>query len=290
MVSRLRRLRERLRPVTRDESSRAAAGFTILELVIAMTVLALVSLALYGVVALGAQAAGTGERKTEQARRFRTATGVLLRQLRSAAPMYVSYDEEEDPEPYFVGEKEEIEFVTAAPQGPYAAGLALVRYWLEDGTLKMSETPYFLAYDEEGLDEDAEQLTLEAVLLYDVADVAFEFQRTKYDTDEWETEWDASDEETLPAAVRITVEPETPDGPALSYEVPVYVGVYNEITGEDDFRLRRQRAPRAARRGDDGDDGDDQDDGDSGDGGDDGTDGDDEDEDFDEDDEDFDEE
>ena len=232
-------------------------GFTLLELVIAMTVLGLVTVALYGVVALGAAAAGAGERKTEQARRLRTAITVMARQLRSVAPMYVSTGKDEEPKPYFLADKESIEFVTAAPQGPYGVGLALVRYWLEDGKLLMSELPYFLAYDEDGLEKDADALKLETVLLYDVKQLSFAFQRSESDKDKekWEDSWDASDDDALPAVVRIGVEPETASGPVLDYQIPCYVGVLNAVTGEDDFDAKRASAPHvsfATQAGQDG--------------------------------------
>ena len=47
--------------------------------------------------------------------------------------------------------------------------------------------------------------------------------------------WDAEEEDSLPAVVRIVIEPAKPDGPLWYHEVPIFVGVYNEITGEDDF-------------------------------------------------------
>jgi general secretion pathway protein J len=226
--------------------SRPAKGFTLLELVIAMTVMALITVALYGVIALGASAAGAGERRTEQARRFRTAVTVMARQLRSVAPMYISEKKDEDPQPFFLAEDSSIAFVTAAPQGPNAAGFAIVRYWVEDGNLMMSELPYFLAFDEDGLDKDAKALTLETVLLYDVKSFNLAFQRSGSEKDKWEDGWDAAQDDQLPAVVRIAVEPETPDGPQFEYQVPVYVGVLNAITGEDDFQQRHQRAARAS--------------------------------------------
>jgi general secretion pathway protein J len=216
-----------------------AAGFTLLELMIAMTILSMLSVALYGVISLGATSAGAGERRSEQTRRYRTAVGVMLRQLRSAAPVYVSHGDDEDEdrpaEPYFIGEKDSLEFATASPQGPNAAGLALVHYWVDDGKLMMSETPYFLAYDEDGLDDYADDLTLEAVLLYDVKDLTFEFQRSDYESEEWESDWDAADEDAMPAGIRVTIESELPTEPGLSYQIPVYVAVFNEITGEEDY-------------------------------------------------------
>jgi len=79
-----------------------------------------------------------------------------------------------------------------------------------------------------------------------VKSLSFAYQRSEPEKDKWKDSWDATDDEQLPAVVRLTVEPETPDEPALDYEVPVYVGVLNAITGEDDFKGRRARGPRVS--------------------------------------------
>ena len=66
-------------------------GFTLIELVISMVLLSLISLAIYGLTTIGAQAAGSGERRTEQTRRMRIATSLITRQLRSAAPLHLPH-------------------------------------------------------------------------------------------------------------------------------------------------------------------------------------------------------
>jgi general secretion pathway protein J len=228
------------------------SGFTLLELIVAMTIMALMSLSLFGVVSLGAQSAGSGERITEQARRLRIATGIVTRQLRSTEPMQLVQDGERLP--FFLGESEQVEFVTTAPQKPDASGLALVHYWLEDGSLMMSEVPVYaiLAQEDEegGLDTAEAPEGLRTALLYDVDVLVFQYTRDAEDG-EWLDEWDASFEDELPAAVRIVVESNVPDGPFWVHEVPLMVGAYNELTGEEDFRAAR-RVSRVANT-DDGD-------------------------------------
>jgi type II secretory pathway component PulJ len=198
-------------------------------------------LALYGTISLGARAAAIGERRSEQSRRFRIATGVMVRQLRSAAPLRVVTDEEEKAQPYFVGESERMSFVTAIPQSPNSTGLAVVEYWYQDGALLMSEIPYFAAFAGDLFDVELEHLVFETPLLFDVRSVQFQYRRSDFETETWEDAWDAIDEDALPAAVTVLVEPETPDGPSYYHEIPVLVGVFNEITGEDDFRAGARR-------------------------------------------------
>ena len=237
----------------------ARAGFTLLELVVAMAVFGLVGLGIFGVLVLGARSAGSGERITEQARRYRIANEVLSRQVTAAEPIQLpprdedgmgASDGDDASEPFFFGDAETLEFVTTAPQRPDASGMAIVQYWTEDGTLRMSERPVFTAYaSEKGLGHAVDDETVTTILLYDVESVTFAYQRES-DSDEWYDAWDAVEEEQLPACVRIDVRPSAVGGPDFYHEIPVMVGMFNQIAGVDeDFRSsRRVRRDTAAER------------------------------------------
>ncbi|MFN2377339.1 MAG: type II secretion system protein GspJ, partial [Candidatus Binatia bacterium] len=210
-------------------------GFTLLELVVAMAVFGMIGLGIFGVLVLGARSAGSGERVTEQARRYRVANEVISRQIASAEPIQLPRQQEgslggedgESAEPFFFGEAETLEFVTTAPQRPDASGMAIVRYWMEDGTLRMSETPVFTAYGSgRELGAGFEKDTVATILLYDVESVTFAYQRES-DSDEWLESWNAVDEDQMPACVRIDVRPSAPGGPDFYHEVPVMVGTFN---------------------------------------------------------------
>lgn len=234
-------------------------GFTLLELVVAMAVFGLVGLGIFGVLVLGARSAGSGERVAEQARRYRIANDVVARQVAAAEPIQLpqpaeeGLDDDEDKgseaEPFFFGDAETLEFVTTAPQRPDASGMAIVNYWVEDGTLKMSERPVFTAYGtDKKLDRQDEDDSITTTLLYDVESVTFSYQRES-DSDEWLETWDAKEEDMLPACVRIDVRPSADGGPDFYHEIPVMVGTFNQIADQDnDFRNRR------VRRGGGGDD------------------------------------
>ncbi len=206
------------------------------ELVIAITLLSMLTLALYGVVSIGARAASAAERRTEQARRLRIATGIIVRQLHAAAPLKVP-DEDGVLEPFFEGEPHRLAFVTAQPQAPDASGLAIVEYRFEDERLIMSERPFYLALTEDFDLEDRDAPgVVETTLLFDVGDATFAYRRSDFDDEEWQRTWSASDDESLPAVVSITVEPAVEGGPAWDQRIPLFVGVYNEVTGGEDFR------------------------------------------------------
>jgi general secretion pathway protein J len=219
---------------------RAARGFTLVELVIAMTLMALIGLGISGVIVIGARSAASAERKTEQARRYRVATELIVRQLRSTAPVTMPEDERDESGEgqdvsYFVGESERLSFVTATPQMPANSGLALIELWVEDEQLMMSETPYFVAVSAGRFGRKFEHLTFSAPLLYDVASVSFEYVRSDVDRESWVDKWDASDDDALPASVRIEIKPSVDGGPYWYHEVPVFVASLNEVTGEEHF-------------------------------------------------------
>ncbi len=236
-------------------SFRGERGFTLLEMMVSMFIMALMSASIYGVLSMGARAAASGERKTEQARRLRLATDLMVRQLRSTVPIALIVDGES--REFFVGEHDRVTFVTSAPQIPDSSGLSLVSYWREGDRLMYSEVPRFAVFDAEDIDEITQELSMSTTLLYDVDAVSFWYRRNSSRDEEVSDEWDASKEDDLPAVVEIVVTPATPDGPSWHHQVPILVGVFNEISGEDDFRGRRRAVTREPEPDDDDDDDDD---------------------------------
>jgi general secretion pathway protein J len=219
---------------------KGARGFTLVELVIAMTLMALIGVGLSGVLVIGARSASSAERKTEQARRYRIATELIVRQLRSTTALRLPEDENEEQGEgedvaYFIGESDRLSFITSAPQAPENSGLAVVDLWVEDGQLMLSESPYFLLASEGKIGAEFEKLTFAATLLYDVESISFEYQQSDLERETWVDSWDASDEDALPVAVRIEVKPSIDGGPYWYHEVPLFVATLNEVTGEDHF-------------------------------------------------------
>src|SRR5947199_9502290 len=77
-------------------------GFTLLELVLAMSALAMIVAICYGAFHLGIRAVESGERAVVTAQRLRVATDVLIRQVKSAVP-YPARNRDDVVYPYFVG-------------------------------------------------------------------------------------------------------------------------------------------------------------------------------------------
>ena len=217
------------RPVGRPQ------GFTLLEIVIAMTLLALISGICYAAFHLGIRAVAKGEVAVVTAQRLRVATDVLIHQVKSAAanPALV----EGDTYPYFYGTPTTMSFVTDAGQLA-GGGRSRVTYRInaDPPQLVLEESPYFDAASlGEGTPDAAEVRS--AVILDGFRDASFEFfdgsDSGECPSSGWCKTWDYTTMEVLPSAVRITV-----DGlPGLDQdtwgqEIPIMVAMYGDAPGE----------------------------------------------------------
>ncbi len=217
-----------------------AAGFTLLEVTLALTALALMAAICYGAFHLGIRAVERGEVVVKTAERMRIASDILTRQMKSIV-RYPAYEREsEEAYPYVLGGPTWLTFITTAGQQG-GGGLARVTYQVVDDErcvvppcLIVSEsrafTPNSLA--EGGLDTTGEAST---VLLEGFSSAGFAFY---HDETGWKSSWNprsGDDEEGLmPAAVRVVVEglpgmEADVGGQVLAWggERPVMVGVFN---------------------------------------------------------------
>src|SRR5207247_7433898 len=91
----------------------ARAGFTLLEIVIALTALALVTVICYGAFYLGIRAMERGEVAVVAAQRLRVATDVLIRQIKSVVP-YKARNRDDEEYVFFMGTASSMAFITGA--------------------------------------------------------------------------------------------------------------------------------------------------------------------------------
>ena len=204
------------------------AGFTLLEVVLAMTSLAMVTAICYAAFHLGMRAVERGEVAVVTAQRLRVASDVLIRQVKSAVP-YPVRTEDDDVYPYFTGTPTSMSFITAAAQQGGGA-LARVTYSLQQDPprLMITESPSFSS---DGLGRDRLEHAGErtTVLLDGFRTLHFQYLLDDGTDTEWRSSWDAREEEILPNAIRIIV-----DGlPGLEVdtwgqEIPIMVSTLTE--------------------------------------------------------------
>ena len=223
---------------------RHARGFTLLELLISLTLMGLVSLGVYGALGFGAEALERGAARSIENQRVRAALALIVRKLKSAYPLMLPVDGERLV--YFFGDEEELRFVASADR-PEIGGLEKVSYFIkeEDGRrglwmrISAPTLPADLVEEREG------SLSLEAEVLSDVDELVWEYfgQRRDEDEEDWHEHWSGEEEPQLPQAVR------------LSWRAtrPLMGGVSNEWQIEVPLQIREpvaelQRTPQNRRR------------------------------------------
>lgn len=102
-----------------------AGGFTLLEFVIALTLLALMSGVLFGALGLAGQSWERGEAKTEQTASMRLSEGFLRAQLEAQHPLRMRVMAEFPL--LFAGEKDGVQFAAALPARITGGGVWLYR-------------------------------------------------------------------------------------------------------------------------------------------------------------------
>lgn len=122
------------------------AGFTLVELLVSMTILAVVITVVVEAFWLAQRSWERGSEVVEIELRLRTAIDVISKQLSSA----FSVEVKKNSDVAFAGNREEIFFVTSLPMGfERRPGLFYVRYYLEEveggglKTLKVIQRPYY---------------------------------------------------------------------------------------------------------------------------------------------------
>jgi type II secretory pathway pseudopilin PulG len=227
------------------------AGFTLLEVVLAMTSLAMLTAIIYAAFHLGTRALERGEAAVVTAQRLRAASDVLIRQVKSVDP-YCSRSVEDGEYPYFFGNDHSMTFVTAAGLLG-GGGLVRVCWEIRDDPprLVLTESSAF-SPDTLGTGDATDDCRGPHAVVID----GFRRARFQYlfregndskDDQEMRPSWDAREDGILPAAVQVEI-----DGlPGLGVdtwgtEIPIMTSHYREGGAEcDPERIGAQPVPEA---------------------------------------------
>lgn len=196
---------------------RRARGFTLLELVIAMTLTGMVMVLLYGGFDLGVRSWDSGQARADRLDEVRLSQDFLRRQLRQSTTVFRN-----DPDLgrvlYFNGEAQRVGWVAPMLQYLGLGGL----YYIEldrvgdpdDGQLRLRWFPYNPADVIDVLDGDDVEQT---VLLEGVTDFRVQYfgPGEQFDDEpEWHEEW--QNPQLRPLLVRLSVELRDADWPSLT--------------------------------------------------------------------------
>jgi general secretion pathway protein J len=182
------------------------AGFTLLELIISITLVAIIVLIISGAVNLGYRSFHSGEKKMNAVERLRSSLTIIDAQIQSGVPL--TLEDGGVKQYYFMGEQDSLKFSTNYSIWGGQRGYVIVNYRV-DADDRGKRTLFASEY-KVGMENQKETKLLEG---FD--EITFDY----FKQDEWVTQW--ADEEMMPTRIRINL---VRGSTSLSYIVPVRVG------------------------------------------------------------------
>jgi len=178
----------------------AAAGFTLIEVVIALTLVAALLAVTFGGLRVGLAAWRQGDARAERLQRVRSLNQLLVRAVGGAHPYRVDAT---GPAPLaFQGERDRLAFVTARPPVPLPAPIAFT-------AVSLALEPTGLTIREAAL-PSRDLFGALAPVLADPEVVAVQFRYLRGEDRTWAERWDGASEQALPAAIEITLTDQAP--------------------------------------------------------------------------------
>jgi general secretion pathway protein J len=179
-------------------------GFTLLELVVAITLMGLVLVVLYSGLRLGLNGWDSGEARAEATNRLRLVEEFLRRQLAQSLTVYRT-DDRQERTVVFAGQPNHIEFVAPMLAQLGQGGLYRVRIEAGDGRLWIRWRPYLPGDPNAGEER-------ESVLLEGVSGVEWAYFGSERDDDpqpQWRSTWTSPARRPLLARLNLTLQGES---------------------------------------------------------------------------------
>jgi len=188
-----------------------SSGFTLIEVIVTLTILGFIVLMVSGTFRLGLSSWEKGDAIKEDYQKIRMTSQLVSRQLKSLVPYKIKTEKAEGNYLAFDGKAHSLRFVSALPiKAKRPEGFVYVVYQFKDDGEKKG---HLLLYEQRALNRDFFEDELKedsAVTLFGgISQVRFEYFREadgeKSRMEEWVEEWNAKEEKELPRAVRMTV-------------------------------------------------------------------------------------
>jgi general secretion pathway protein J len=186
-------------------------GFTLIEVVITLTILGFILLIIFGAFRLGLSAWERGESTKEEYQRLRMISQLISQQVKSAVPYKIKSEKAEGDYLAFEGTAHSVKFVSAlSMKARKPEGFVYAIYqFKEEG----NETGRLILFEQRAVNRDffTEEPSedLGHPLMEGISNVLFEYYREedplKGWKEEWVEEWNARDERELPKAFRMTI-------------------------------------------------------------------------------------
>jgi len=202
-------------------------GFTLIEVMVTLTILGFILLIIFGAFRLGSSAWNRGESIKEKYQKVRVISQLVSRQIKSAVPYKIKTQKTEGDYLAFEGKAHSLRFVSAYPmKSRHAEGFVYAVYEFKEGG---EEGGQLILYEQRVLNKDffAEDLKEDQgiSILEGISNVRFEFYREEDQEqkkpEEWVEEWNAKEEKELPKALRMIITQK--NGKAAGEESPVTI-------------------------------------------------------------------
>jgi general secretion pathway protein J len=188
------------------------AGFTLLELIISITLVAIIVLIISVAANLGYRSFNSGEKKMNAVERLRSSLTIIDAQIQSGVPL--TLEEGGVKQYYFAGEQDSLKFSTNYSIWGGQRGYVIVNYRVD--TDDRGKRTLFASEYKVGMENQKETKLLEG---FDEITFDYYKQDATEEEGEWITQW--VDEEMMPIRIKINL---VRGGNSLSYIMPVRVG------------------------------------------------------------------
>ncbi|MGB7949855.1 MAG: type II secretion system protein GspJ [Candidatus Binatia bacterium] len=185
-------------------SEESQKGFTLVEVILALTIFALMGTVLYGAFSLSHSAVERSQRSFERSQKLRSVDETLGSYIRSAYPYRSS---PQGSAIVFSGQQAELTFVSSFSLAMGGRGMAIVRlFWEGDddraGKLRLEEeTPVRIAGED--FNKEQQGIRNSMVVLEGLKELRMTYLDPESDQEKWEESWDAQERNRLPRAVRV---------------------------------------------------------------------------------------
>jgi general secretion pathway protein J len=182
---------------------RSAMGFTLIEVLIAMTLLSIMVVLLFSSLRICAQSWEQGENKITEVNEVAVVYNFFQRHLSSAIPLWNDFTKKQDKTFSFQGKKQSLQFVSVFPASVGRSGQQLfsITQQEEDNeqVIKVTLTPFFPVTEGEEWNRE------EVVLLRHVSDFALAYfgPTDAGSENSWQDEW--LEKDVQPSLIKISI-------------------------------------------------------------------------------------
>ena len=204
----------------------STTGFTLVEVMVTLTILGFVLLMIFGAFRLGLSSWERGESIKEEYQKVRILSQLISQQIKSIVPYKIKTKKAEGDYLAFEGKRHSLRFVSALPlKTKQAEGFVYVVYEFKER--RGEEGGALVLYEQRALNrdffEDEVKEELGISLLEGVTDIRFEYYQEenpdKNQKEGWVEEWSAKEVKAFPKSLKMTITQK--NGKSRGEEIPI---------------------------------------------------------------------